>query len=162
MKNKQTAAKVQRKPKATAPKTKTLAEMLKEQQQASSSYRVSIPVRNLLEFDPQNPQTETMTIMGQPRQIVKWNIKIDGKAAIANFMVGQVGRLYQSIVEENLPEGVSLDDKEQAVVVYTERFTTNQRGVKTPNGNLGFLNLTPFTVKNSAAVEIISGFQFAE
>lgn len=140
----------------------SLAELLKQKEQDSNFYRISIPVENLLQFNPQNPETETMTIMGQPRQVVKWAVQIDGKKAIANFMVGQVGRLYESIVKENLPQGVSLSDKEQAVVILTDRFTTNARGIKTPNGNLGFLNLTPFTVKNSAAVETVSGFQFAE
>lgn len=140
----------------------SLAELLKQKAETANFYRISIPIDNLLEFNPQAPETETMTIMGQPRQVVKWNVQIDGKSAIANFMVGQVGRLYESIVKENLPQGVSLSDKEQAVVILTDRFTVNGRGVKTPNGNLGFLNLTPFTVKNSAAVETVSGFQFAE
>ncbi len=110
MSTRKATAKVQ-----TAPKV-SLAEQLKLKAESSNSYKVAIPVGNLLEFDPQNPATESMIIMGQPRQVVKWNVTIDGKPAIATFMVGQVGRLYQAIVEETLPEGVSLNDVEQAVV----------------------------------------------
>lgn len=156
MKNKKVAAKVQ-------PTVKpSLAEMLKQKEQNSNSFRVSIPVEHILAFDPENPETETVLILGSPRKVVRWDVSIDGKKAIAVFQVGQIARLYQSIVNEELPNGVSLSDEEQAVVVLTDRFTTNARGIKTPNGNLGFLNLTPFTVKNSAAVETVSGFQFAE
>ena len=161
MSKKTQAAKVQRKPKSTAPKTKTLAEMLKEQQQASSSYRVSIPVKNLLEFNPQNPVTEESLIFGRPRRVIKWNLNIDGKPANAVLMVGQIARLYQAILEENLPEGVTLSDEEQAVVVMTDKFTTDSRNVKQPNGNGGFLNLSPFTRSNATA-EVVSGFTFAE
>lgn len=156
MAKKQTAAKVQ-------PTVKpSLAEMLKQKAQSSNSYRVSIPVNYLLEFDPENPDCETVLIFGTPRKVMRWSVKVDGKDAVAVFQVGQIARLYQAIIEENLPEGVSLSDKEQAVVVLTDKFATDRRNQKVANGSAGFLNLTPFTVKNSAAVETVSGFHFAE
>lgn len=156
MKNKVSAAKVQ-------PTVKpSLAEMLKQKAQSSNSFRVSIPVNYLLEFDPENPDCETVLIFGTPRKVMRWNVQIDGKSAIAVFQVGQIARLYQAIIEESLPEGVSLSDAEQAVVVLTDKFATDRRNQKVANGSAGFLNLTPFTVKNSAAVETVSGFQFAE
>ena len=164
MKNKQSAAKVQPKSTskvATTPKV-SLAEMLKERGATEKCYRVSIPIQHILDFDPQNPDCETVLIMGSPRKVVRWNVEIGWKKATAVFQVGQIARLYDSILKENLPEGVSLSDEEQAVVVMTDRFTVNQRGQKNPNGSAGFLNLSPLTVKNSSAVENVSGFQFAE
>ena len=156
MKNKQSAAKVQ-------PTVKpSLAEMLKQKAESSNSHRVSIPIDNLLGFDPENPDCETVLIFGTPRKVMRWNVTIDGKNAIAVFQVGQIARLYQAIIEENLPEGVSLSDAEQAVVVLTDKFTTDRRNQKVANGSAGFLNLSPLTVKNSTAVENVSGFQFAE
>ena len=92
---------------------------------------------------------------------MRWNVKVDGKDAVAVLQVGQVARLYQAIMEESLPEGVELSDKEQSVIVLTDKFTVDARGQKQPNGSAGFLNLSPLTVKNSAAVESVSGFQFA-
>lgn len=164
MAKKQTAAKVQPKstPKvATAPKV-SLAEMLKQKAETANLYKVQIPVSYLLEFDPQNPVTDTIQVLGSPRKVLKWNVTIDGKPAVANFMVGQISRLYQFILEENLPEGISLDDKTQCVVVMTDKFTVNQRGQKNPNGSLGFLNLTPCTVSAGSKTEVVTGFQFAE
>lgn len=155
MAKKQTAAKVQQTAKPS------LAELLKQKAESSNSYRVSIPVENILNFDPQNPVTEEVLIFGRPRKVLRWNVSIDGKDAVAVLQVGQVARLYQAIMEETLPEGVSLSDKEQAVVVMTDKFTTDARGQKQANGSAGFLNLSPFTVKASGNVETVSGFQFA-
>lgn len=140
----------------------TLAEMLKAKAESSNFYRVSIPVDYLLEFDPQNPVTEDALIFGRPRKVLRWNVKVDGKDAVAVLQVGQIARLYQSIMEENLPEGVELSDKEQAVVILTDKFATNQRNQKVANGSAGFLNLSPLTVKASGAAVEVSGFQFAE
>ena len=163
MAKKQTAAKVQRKStaKVATPKV-SLADMLKMKAETANLYKVQIPVSNLLEFDPENPVTETIQVLGSPRKVLRWNVQIDGKKATANFMIGQISRLYQFILEENLPEGVSLDDKTQCIVVMTDKFTTNQRGQKNPNGSLGFLNLTPCTVAAGSKTEAVTGFQFSE
>lgn len=164
MSNKKVAAKVQ--PKSTSKVATTdkvsLAEMLKQKAENANLYKVQIPVSYLLEFDPENPITETIQVLGSPRKVLKWNVFVDNRAAVANFMVGQISRLYQFIIEENLPEGISLDDKTQCVVVMTDKFTVNQRGQKNPNGSLGFLNLTPCTVSAGSKAEVVTGFQFAE
>ena len=146
---------------ATTPKV-SLAEMLKQKAETANLYKVQIPVSYLLEFDPENPITETIQVLGSPRKVLKWNVFVDNKAAVANFMVGQISRLYQFILEENLPEGITLDDKTQCVVVMTDKFTVNQRGQKNPNGSLGFLNLTPCTVSAGSKTEVVTGFHFAE
>lgn len=163
MKNKVSAAKVQQKSTtvATTPKV-SLSEMLKLKAETSNLYKVQIPVSHLLAFDPENPITETIQVLGSPRKVLRWNVFVDNRAAVANFMVGQISRLYQAILEENLPEGIRLDDKTQCIVVMTDKFTTNQRGQKNPNGSLGFLNLTPCTVAAGSKAEVISGFQFSE
>lgn len=164
MKNKVSAAKVQ--PKSTSKVATTskvsLAEMLKQKAETANLYKVQIPVSYLLEFDPENPVTETIQVLGSPRKVLNWNVFVDNRAAVANFMVGQISRLYQFIIEENLPEGITLDDKTQCVVVMTDKFTVNQRGQKNPNGSLGFLNLTPCTVSAGSKTEVVTGFQFAE
>lgn len=139
----------------------SLAELLKKKAESSNSYRVVIPVENILEFDPENPVTEDVLIFGRPRKVLRWNVKVDGKEAVAVLQIGQVARLYQAIMEENLPKGVSLSDAEQAVIVLTDKFTTDARDRKQANGSAGFLNLSPLTVKASGAAVEVSGFQFA-
>ena len=155
MKNNKSAAKVQQ----TA--NPSLAELLKKKAENSNFYRVAIPVENILEFDPQNPVTEEVLVFGRPRKVLRWNVKVDGKEAVAVLQVGQVARLYQAIMEENLPEGVSLSDAEQAVIVLTDKFTVDARDRKQPNGSAGFLNLSPLTVKATGSTAEVSGFQFA-
>ena len=140
----------------------SLAEQLKMKAQEESSLMVLIPITNLLNFDPQNPETETVLIFGQPRKVLKWEVIINRKKAYATFQVGQIARLYDFILREELPTGVSLSDEFQAICIFTDKFSTNQRGVKTPNGSAGFLNLSPLTVAASGVQQQVSGYTFAE
>jgi hypothetical protein len=120
--------------------------------------RVSIPFQNFLDFNPEEPQSETREIMGRTQKVIIWSCSVDNTPRKVVFLLGQVARLYNAVKEGLLPDGVELNEVEQAVVVLTDKETANRRGVKTPNGNLGFLNLTPCTIANSGQQVEVSAF----
>lgn len=120
--------------------------------------RVSIPFQNFIDFNPEEPQSETREILGRTQKIVIWNCSVDNTPRKVVFLLGQVARLYNAVKEGELPEGVTLDDETQSVVVLTDKETVNRRGIKSQNGSLGFLNLSPFTLANFGQQVELSAF----